>query len=75
MNVQILHLPEGAPMPLKDEIEHLKVTSGAKFFDPENPIFPEAEFHLCTKADIFPFALRPVADENGLRYMKKENVL
>lgn len=62
---------EGHPMPLEAEIERLKVTSGAKFFDPQNTIFPEADFHLCTKADIFPFALRLVADADGIRCMQK----
>lgn len=66
---------EGNPIPLKEEIESLKFTSGAKFFDPEqNGVFPENDFYLCTKPDIFPFAMCLETDENGERYMKKVKV-
>ena len=62
---------EGDPISLDAGIENLKVTSGAKFFDKEDTVFPEEDFHLCTKADIFPFALRLEEDELGRRYMRK----
>ncbi len=69
----IKSLLENNPIPLHKEIEKLKHTSGAKFFDKEqNDIFPEQDFCLCTDADIFPFALRLETDENGMKYMKKE---
>ena len=48
--------------PLADmdaEIEILKRTSGAKFFDPaQQEVFPEADFHLSTQVDRFDFVLR-----------------
>ena len=47
------------------EIEHLKRTSGAKFFDPaQQDVFPEADFHLSTQVDRFDFVLR-YDRENG----------
>ena len=62
---------EDSPISLEAGIENLKVTSGAKFFDKENTVFPEEDFYLCVEADKFPFALRLVTDENGERYMEK----
>ena len=48
--------------PLADmdaEIEILKRTSGAKFFDPaQQDVFPEMDFHLSTQVDRFDFVLR-----------------
>lgn len=50
---------EGKPMELKDEIEKLKVTSGAKFFDlSQQDVFPEKDFYLCTDVDKFDFVLK-----------------
>ena len=44
---------------LNAEIERLKHTSGAKFFDPaQQEVFPERDFHLSTQADRFDFVLR-----------------
>ena len=41
------------------EIDILKRTSGAKFFDPaQQDVFPEADFHLSTQVDVFDFVLR-----------------
>ena len=41
------------------EIDHLKRTDGAKFFDPaQQDVFPEADFHLSTQVDAFDFVLR-----------------
>ena len=40
------------------EIENLKVTSGAKFFDEaQNSVFPRADFFMCTEVDKFDFAI------------------
>ena len=50
---------QGNPMELKDEIEKLKVTSGAKFFDlSQQDVFPEKDFYLCTDVDKFDFVLK-----------------
>ncbi len=63
---------EGEPLELTEEIENLKKTSGAKFFDKaQKDVFPEEDFYLSTKVDIFPFALRVFKDENGMNYVKK----
>lgn len=56
----IRSLLEGQPLADMDaEIESLKRTSGAKFFDPaQQDVFPEADFHLSTQVDRFDFVLR-----------------
>lgn len=41
------------------EIENLKTTSGAKFFDEKQKnVFPRADFFMCTDVDKFNFAIR-----------------
>lgn len=56
----IKSLLEGRPLEaMEAEIERLKHTSGAKFFDPaQQDVFPERDFHLCTQVDRFDFVLR-----------------
>lgn len=50
---------QGKPIELKDKIENLKVTSGAKFFDlSQQEVFPEKDFYLCTDVDKFNFVLK-----------------
>ncbi|MBO7208798.1 MAG: 2-phosphosulfolactate phosphatase [Clostridia bacterium] len=62
---------EGTDIDLQTEIENLKYTSGAKFFDKaQNDVFPEEDFHLCTQVDKFSFVLKMT--ENGI--MKKIDV-
>ena len=57
---------------MEAEIENLKVTSGAKFFDKaQNDVFPRDDFFMCTQVDKFDFVLRLEKAENGLGYMKK----
>lgn len=51
-------LVEGTTVDLDAGIEECKRTSGAKFFDPENPVFPEEDFWLSVEADKFDFVLR-----------------
>lgn len=54
------------------EIEELKITSGAKFFNKElNEIFPEKDFYLSTEVDKFNFALKVEKDENEINYIRK----
>lgn len=53
------------------EIENLKKTSGAKFFDEkQNHIFPRADFAMCTEIDKFNFAIR--FDAENQRMFKEE---
>ncbi len=68
-------LLEDRTFELESEIENLKKTSGAKFFDKElQDIFPEGDFHFCTQVDIFNFVLRLVRSDNGLDYVEKINI-
>ena len=56
----IKSLLEGEPLAdMAAEIEQVKRTDGAKFFDPaQQDVFPEADFHLSTQVDRFDFVLR-----------------
>ncbi len=68
----IKSLLEGNPMDLKEEIEKLKQTSGAKFFDEkQQEVFPEEDFYLSTEVDKFNFVLKVEKDVDGLDYIKK----
>ena len=52
----IKSLLEGKPLDIHAEVQRLKFTSGAKFFDPaQQEVFPEPDFHLCIQADKFDF--------------------
>ncbi len=71
----IKHVLENRPMDLKSEIESLKHTSGAKFFDPAQcDVFPMDDFAMCTDADRFDFVLKLVTPQQGLPYMTRWNV-
>ena len=68
----IKSLLEGTDIELQTEIENLKYTSGAKFFDKAtNDVFPQDDFYLCTDVDKFNFVVKMT--ENGI--MKKFDVL
>lgn len=61
---------EGGCIDMASEIEKLKVTSGAKFFDKtQNDVFPEADFGMCTELDKFGFVMKMT---NGI--MKKLDI-
>ena len=54
------------------EIENLKVTSGAKFFDEaQNSVFPRPDFFMCTEVDKFDFAI--CYDRESGKMTKKQN--
>lgn len=51
-------LLEGEKIDMEKEIESLKTTSGAKFFDEsQKEIFPTEDFYMCTEVDKFNFAM------------------
>ena len=62
----------GTEIDMEKEIENLKITSGAKFFDKkQNDVFPEADFDMCTEVDKFNFVLRLKRNDDGIDYMEK----
>lgn len=69
----IKSLLEDKPIDLCDEIQKLKTTSGAKFFDKkQQEVFPEKDFYLSTEVNKFNFVLRLEKDEEtGLEYIRK----
>ncbi len=68
----IKNLLEGTEMDMAAEVEKLKYTSGAKFFDKsQNDVFPEADFGMCTQVDKFDFVMKLRKNESGLDVMEK----
>ena len=68
----IKSLIEGTTIDLESEIQNLKKTSGAKFFDiSQKEVFPEEDFYLSTEVDKFNFILKVEKDENGRDSFKK----
>lgn len=60
---------------IRQRMESLKYTSGAKFFDPaQQKVFPQRDFTLCTQLDTIPFVLRLVKDPAGLDHMERVDV-
>lgn len=67
----IKSLLEGKEIDMEKEIEKLKYTSGAKFFDKEqNDVFPEADFYMCTELDKFDFVMK-MTDGGIMRMLEK----
>lgn len=65
-------LLEGESLDMDAEIEKLKYTSGAKFFDAaQNDVFPRADFGMCTEVDKFDFVMKLRKVDNGPGYMEK----
>ena len=59
---------------IDEEVEKLKITSGAKFFDKaQQDVFPEKDFYLSTEINKFNFILK-VSKENGLDVIEKINL-
>lgn len=68
----IKSLLEDTEIDMAAEIEKLRYTSGAKFFDKQqNDVFPEKDFYMCTELDKFDFAMKLKKDSSGVNYMEK----
>ena len=69
----IKSLLEDKNIDITNEIQKLKITSGAKFFDKaQQEVFPEKDFYLSTEINKFNFVLKLVEDKiTGLHYMEK----
>ena len=70
-------LLEEQPFNMIKELEILRGTESAmKFFRPENQtVFPEADYHLCTKYDIFPFVLKVQKTGNDVFRVQAHTVI
>jgi len=67
----IKSLLEGTQMDMGAEIEKLKHTSGAKFFDTkQNDVFPRQDFFMCTEINKFDFVMR-LQKKDGINCMEK----
>lgn len=57
----------GEPMDDMDQrIADLRFHGGEHFFDPDNQdVFPEPDFHLCARRDVFDFVIKVEKDEQG----------
>lgn len=63
---------EGTTIDLAAGIEECKRTSGAKFFDPNDTVFPEEDFWLSVEADKFDFVLHVEQGTDGLMHTIKK---
>lgn len=72
----IKSLLENNSIKLKQEIENLKNTSGAKFFDVEQQdVFPKDDFYLSTEVNKFNFVLKIEKNKkDGLDYIRKIDI-
>ena len=63
------------PLPdMEERTAALRWHGGEHFFNPDTQeIYPEPDFWLCVKRDLFPFVLRATEDELGLR-MERVNI-
>lgn len=61
-------LVEGTTIDLAAGIEICKRTSGAKFFDPNDTVFPEEDFWLSVEANKFDFVLHVEQGADGLMH-------
>ena len=60
---------------LKQKVSELKNHGGEHFFNSSKQhIFPEADFWMCVKYDLFPFVIKVEQDEIGF-VTRKENIL
>ena len=61
---------------MENELRLLRQTeSGKKFFRAENQtVFPEADYHLCTRYDIFPFVLQVRRETEDIFRVRSEKV-
>lgn len=72
----IKSLLEGKPISDMDkQMDELRHTSGAKFFDPDRPEFPEPDFGLSIALNTCNFVLRLKNSPDGLHYMERIDVL
>ena len=56
----------GEKLDMKTAIAHLEGHGGKKFFNPEmQDVFPEEDYWMCTKVDLFDYVLRAEKDELG----------
>lgn len=71
----IKSLLEGNSIELDKEIEKLKETNGAKFFDVnQQDVFPKEDFYLSTEVNKFNFILKVEKDDSGMNYIKKIDI-
>lgn len=51
-------LEENPIADIQEKADALRYNAGKKFFDPDNTIFPQADFGYCVSCDKFPFVIR-----------------
>lgn len=72
----IKSLLEGKPIADIDlQLQQLRYTSGAKFFDPaQQNVFPQRDFELCVQRDCFDFVLRVTKNGHAPAYMERIDI-
>lgn len=60
------------PIDISGDIECLKTTSGAKFFDESKQnVYPQRDFYLCTEVNKFNFVLKLENGADGLAHIRQ----
>lgn len=68
-------LLENENIDMEIEIEKLKKSRGARFFDESmQQEFPERDFYLCTELNKFDFILKATRDTNEMIYIEKVKI-
>lgn len=72
--VYLKSLLEGAPMhDIAKRADDLRYSEGRKFFDPkQQEIFPQGDFAMCVKPDLFDFVVEVTKEEGHTVCRKKE---
>ncbi len=61
---------------IKGKILSLRQDGGEHFFQPyTQEVFPQEDFFLCTRYDIFPFVLKVKTDDYGKKIVVKEDIM
>lgn len=64
------------PFDIESRIQRLRVDGGEHFFlSDRQEVFPQEDFWMCTRYDIFPFILKVKADEYGKNIVVKEEII
>ena len=66
----IKSLLEDRPLDIQPLADALRYTDGAKFFDPGQTAFPEADFAFCVSCGRFPFVIRLEKDDRGRKILR-----
>jgi len=70
----IKSMVEGTPFNIEEELIQLRRDQSVeRFFDPDNHIFPQEDYEICTRYDLYDLVIEANLTDNGLYAMTKED--